>query len=245
MGNWFQKLKKAGGRTRPYCAAVIAAAGNSSRMGGENKLFAELDGMPVLLRTLLSVAAAESVDEIVVATRGDTLLAVADLCSKANLTKPVRVVEGGASRMLSVMTAAMEVSPDAAFIAVHDGARPLVTPELFDEVVALAQKTNAAAPAIPVTDTVKEADEDGRVCATPSRSRLYAVQTPQVFQRHLLKAALTAALKADVAVTDDCAAVERLGKEVYLAQGSQENIKITTPLDLEIAEAILRRREEV
>ncbi|NLU24971.1 MAG: 2-C-methyl-D-erythritol 4-phosphate cytidylyltransferase [Clostridiales bacterium] len=237
----FDRLKKE--KRHPYCAAVIAAAGSSMRMGGENKLFMELDEMPVLLRTLQAVDDAGSVDEIVVAARSDMLLPVADLCSKAGLSKPVRVIEGGSSRLLSVMAAVMEVSPETEFVAVHDGARPLVTPSLFDAVVEMAVKTNAAAPAVPVKDTVKEADETGKVCATPDRSHLYAVQTPQVFQRDLLKAALQSAMELNIPVTDDCAAVERLGKEVYLTEGDEENIKITTPLDLDLAEAILKRRE--
>ena len=115
----------------------------------------------------------------------------------------------------------------------------------MDELIRLGQRTYAIAPALPVTDTVKVADMAGLVLSTPDRSTLFAVQTPQVFQANILKAALQSALAAGVALTDDCSAVERLGKEVYLTPGWRENIKITTPDDMAVAEAFLRRRGEV
>ena len=222
---------------------VVAAAGSSSRMGGEDKLLADLGGMPVLMRTLLAVDAAESVDEIVVAAREDRLPVVADICARAGVRKPVKVIRGGETRTDSVLAAAMECDPKTELIAVHDGARPLILPEEIDALVRLAGKTYATAPAVPVSDTVKVADENGLVRETPDRKTLYAVQTPQVFQADILKAALQAARNSDLTITDDCSAVERIGKEVYLTDGNPENIKITTPVDLAVAEAILRRRE--
>ena len=140
------------------------------------------------------------------------------------------------------LLAALEASPDTEYLAVHDGARPLILPEQVDEMIRLGQRTYAVAPALPVTDTVKVADMAGLVLSTPDRSTLFAVQTPQVFQANILKAALQSALAAGAALTDDCSAVERLGKEVYLTPGWRENIKITTPEDLSVAEAFLRRR---
>ena len=229
-------------RTRPYCAALIAAAGSSTRYGGENKLLQELGGMPVLARTLLAVDRAARIDEIVIAAREDELLPYAQLCKTFGIQKPVRVVPGGATRTESVLRAALEASEGATLLAVQDGARPLVTSALIDDAVAAAQRYHAAAPAVPVTDTIKVA-HDGIVESTPERSTLFAVQTPQVFDAELLKAALQDALRADAALTDDCSAVERFGKEVHLTAGDRENIKITTPLDLTIAEAILQRRE--
>ena len=242
MAVFWNKVKKVQDSCRPFCTAIVPAAGNSSRMGGENKLFMKLAGVPVLVRTLQAIDQAELVDEIIVATQEALLLEVADLCKQANLRKRVRVVRGGASRTESVLAAAAEASPKAQLLAVHDGARPLVVPAEFDEVIRYACKTYAAAPAIPVTDTIKVADETGLVTATPDRSTLYAVQTPQVFRAEILKAALQALVSSGAAATDDCAAVERLGKQVYLTQGNRENIKITTPIDLAIAEAILRQR---
>jgi len=212
-------------------------------MGGENKLLMHIACVPVLTRTLQAIDKAELVTEIVVATRADTLEEVAELVKNAGLRKKVKVVCGGATRTESVLAAAMEADPKSQLLAIHDGARPLVLPEEFDHVIRYACNTYAAAPAVPMTDTVKVADETGLITATPDRSTLFAVQTPQVFQADILKAALQAALQEGVALTDDCAAVERLGKQVYLTQGNRENIKITTPLDITIAEAILMRRE--
>ena len=225
-------LGKGVSAVRPTCTAILAAAGSSQRMGGENKLLLPLDGMPVLVHTLRVIAARE-----------ENLLTYAELCKTYGIRKPVKVVVGGATRQESVLRAALEARADAKLLAVQDGARPLVTPELFDAVVLRAAVCAAAAPAVPVHDTIKLA-RDRRVTETPDRSMLFAVQTPQVFDAGLLKAALQSALTEHAALTDDCSAVERLGKEVYLTDGDEENIKITTPLDLIVAETILRRREE-
>lgn len=242
MAGFWNKVKKIQDRGRPFCTAIIPAAGSSARMGGGNKLLMPLCGVPVLVRTLRAIDRAELVSEIVVATRQDQLEEVAKLCHEAELKKSVKVVCGGATRTESVLAAAMEANPKAKLLAVHDGARPLILPADVDDVIRYACHTYAAAPAVPVTDTVKVADEAGLVTATPDRSTLHAVQTPQVFQAELLKGALQAAVRDGASVTDDCAAVERLGKQVYLTRGSRENIKITTPIDIAIAEAILRQR---
>lgn len=228
----------------PYCAAIVPAAGSSERMGGADKLTADLLGEPVLVHTLRALDEAERVDEIVVAVRHDRLEEMAALCDEACLMKPVRVVEGGKNRAESVLLAALAVEGNAELLAIHDGARPLILPEQIDEMIALGERTYAAAPALPVTDTVKVADDiRGVVKSTPDRKTLFAVQTPQVFQADIVKAALQSALDGGVELTDDCSAVERLGKEVYLTAGWRENIKITTPQDLTLAEALLRQRE--
>lgn len=244
MGKLWSIINQFRDRNRPVCTAIIPAAGCSERMNGENKLFMDLCGAPVLMRTLCAVDQAERVDEIIVATREDLLVEVADLCSRAGLRKSVRVVKGGKSRMESVLAAALEADPRAELLAVHDGNRPLIRPEEFDELVRQGSETYAVAPAVPLSDTVKFTDEDRRVLSTPDRRTLFAVRTPQVFQIDILKAALESAVEAGVSVTDDCAAVERLGKEVYLTPGNPENIKITIPLDMLIAEAILKKREQ-
>ena len=154
------------------------------------------------------------------------------------------MVRGGESRAHSVLLAALEAGEDAELLAVQDGARPLVTPELIDAVAEQAAQSGAAAPAVPVKDTIKAVHPDGTVAETLDRAVLRAVQTPQIFQRDLLKAALQAAIEGNIPVTDDCSAVERMGKRVYLVEGDEENLKITTPVDLILAEAILRDREE-
>lgn len=236
-------LNKSAASAHPVCTAIIAAAGSSRRFGEENKLLAPLGDRPVLAHTLCAVDRAQSVDEIVIAAREEDILAYAELCKVYGIQKPVKVIAGGATRTESVLRAALEARADAALLAVQDGARPFVTSELFDAVVARAAKCAAAAPAVPVRDTIKVAKEH-IVEQTPDRATLFAVQTPQVFDADLLKAALQSAQAEHLAPTDDCAAVERLGKEIYLTEGSEENIKITTPLDLALAEVILRRREE-
>lgn len=241
----FSKLfgKKENKADHPFCSVIVAAAGSSRRMEGQNKLMLPLDGIPVLARTLLALDGSRLIDEIVVAVREEDLLPTGDLCRLYGVTKPVKIVRGGESRLDSVLAAAMECREDAAFLAVHDGARPLADPELIDRVVALAHRTNAAAPAVPVKDTIKVV-RDGRVESTPDRALLRAVQTPQVFDAQLLRAALQSAQTLGAEITDDCSAVERLGKEVYLIEGSYENIKITTPEDMLLACELLRRREE-
>ena len=242
MKNFFTKLFRRQREAHPYCSAVVAAGGSSRRMGGENKLTAFLDGVPVLARTLLALDGASLVDEIVVAVREEDLVATADLCKIYAVTKPVKIVRGGATRLESVRAALLECRESAAFLAVRDGARPLAEPELIDRVVALAHRTNAAAPAVPVKDTIKIV-QDGRVTGTPDRDSLRAIQTPQVFDAALLRAALESARTTGEVLTDDCSAVERLGKEIYLTDGSYENIKITTPEDLALAAELLHQRE--
>lgn len=184
-------------------------------------------------------------DEIILATRTECLAEMAELCQRCGLQKPVRVVVGGETRTHSVLEAALEANEKARLIAVHDGARPLIRPEQIDELIRFGERTYAAAPAVPVSDTIKRTEPStGRVLETPDRAALFAVQTPQVFQAELLKAALQSAVNAEVTLTDDCSAVERLGKEVYLTAGDPENIKITRPLDLRLAEAILAERRK-
>ena len=237
---FFKRVREA---RRPRCAALVAAAGSSNRMGGGDKQLLELDGVPVLVRTLLALQNARRVDTIVVAAREEHLVEISRLCKEYGITKCAKVVRGGESRVHSVLLAALEAG-DAELLAVQDGARPLTTPELIDEVIALAERCGAAAPAVAVKDTVKAVNSDDTVERTLDRSTLRAVQTPQVFQADLLKAALQAALESGAEITDDCSAVERLGKTVYLTEGDEANLKITTPTDLILAEALLRAREE-
>ena len=244
MKNFLSKLFHRKGREEhPYCSVIVAAAGSSSRMGGQNKLMMPIDGVPVLALTLRAINEAELTDEIVVAAREEDLLAFGDLCRIYGITKPAKIVRGGDTRLESVYLASLECREDAAFLAVHDGARPLASPELIDRTIALAHRTNAAAPAVPVKDTIKIV-RDGRVESTPDRESLRAVQTPQVFETGLIKGAVQKAVDDGELLTDDCGAVERLGMKVTLTSGSEENIKITTPLDLILGEAILQARAD-
>ena len=201
----------------------------------------DLADVPVIVHTLRALNNCPSIHEIVVVTREDLLVPVSRLCAEYLLTKVRKVVVGGAPRSQSVYMGIREVSEKAKLIAIQDGARPLVTQEVLNEVIQTAAKCGAAAPAIPVKDTIKQA-ENGIVTDTPDRATLFAVQTPQVFEADLIRAALHKAVDEDLPITDDCSAVELLGMKVTLTRGSDENIKITTPADLVLAEALLQWR---
>ena len=224
-------------------SAVVVAAGSARRMEGIDKTLAVLGGYPVLVRTLRVFQQCPEITEIVVVTREDQMVEVSKLCQDFALTKVTKVIKGGRERIHSVQAGLNEVREDAELIAIHDGARPLLPPEVLEEVLRRGAKTGAAAPGAPITDTVKRA-EDGLAVETVDRSALFAVQTPQVFQADLIRAAVHKALEDGEILTDDCAAVERLGMKVSLTRGSRENLKLTTPFDLVLGEAILKAREE-
>ena len=216
--------------------AVIVAAGSASRMGGIDKVMAPLRGEPMILHTVRTFQSCDAIREIVVVTRPDLIVPIMDLCH--DFLKLRMVVAGGSSRQESVERGLGALSEKMELAAVHDGARPLISWQVIDRTVRAANSYGAAAPAIPVKDTVKVVT-GGVVMATPDRSRLQAVQTPQVFDLDLLKGALKKAREDGAAVTDDCSAVERLGMSVKIVEGDERNIKVTTPLDLKIAELFL------
>ena len=236
-----KRLKRKREPRGPRCAAVVPAAGSSRRMEGQDKILLPLDEFPVLVHTLRALSASELIEEIVVVTREDLIVQVGQMCRDYGLDKVTKVLVGGATRADSVLAGVEEVSGRAELIAVHDGARPLVPPEVIDQAIRKAAACGAAAPAVPVKDTVKRA-VDGVVVETPDRSQLFAIQTPQVFDGDMLLGALRRAVEDGAPITDDCGAVERIGMKVSLTEGSYENIKITTPTDLLVAEAILRSR---
>ena len=238
MGTLANKIKSA---RCPAVSAVIVAGGSGTRFGGD-KLMAALGDMPVLARTLLAFERAPLVSEIVIATRPETVTDVVNLCRQYHITKAVNVVPGGESRLLSSLNGVVMTSKKSGIVAIHDAARPLVTDKLIEDAIWAAHLHQAAVPAVPVKDTVKIAS--GHIVqSTPERSSLFAVQTPQCFTRELILAALLRASEQEPALTDDCMAFEHMGGQVWLTEGSEENIKITTPLDLEVAELILKRRE--
>lgn len=219
-----------------YCGAVIVAAGNASRMGGIDKVMAELDGEPMIVRTVRTFQTCEAIREIVIVTREDLIMPIMTLC--ADFDKVKAVVVGGASRAESVLMGLSALSAQVKLAAIQDGARPLVTHAVIDRTVRAAHSYGAAAPAIPVKDTIKVVT-GGVVSNTPDRKTLQAVQTPQVFDLELLKGALKKAFQDKAEITDDCSAVERLGMSVKIVEGDERNIKVTTPLDLGIAKLLL------
>ena len=222
----------------PCAAAVVVAAGASTRMGGQDKLFAMLRGEPVLVRALRPLERAASIEKIIIVTRPERFVLVQDACREFGITKAAEIVAGGATRAHSVL-AGVRAAVGAALIAVHDGARPFVTSGLVDALVEAAARVGAAAPGLPVKDTVKLVDGEGKVVSTPDRAALRAIQTPQVFRAALLRSALERALERGFSPTDDCGAVEAYGAPVYILPGEEQNIKLTTPADFLTAEAIL------
>ena len=248
MGNkleTFRKLshKLSGQDKLPCCAAVILAAGSSVRMGND-KILARLAEIPVLARTIRPFQDSDCIQEIVVVTSAEKLQEVTELCREYSFGKVSKVVTGGRTRAESALTGVSEVSGKAELIAVHDGARPLVTEDLIRRTVELAAKKYAAVPAIRSTDTLKTAGEDGAIIGTVDRDTTWRIQTPQVFKADLIKGALTKAMKQGLPLTDDSSAMEVLGITTYIVEGEEENIKLTKPLDLLLAAAILKDRRE-
>lgn len=234
----FSKAARAARKVLPLksCGAVIVAAGTASRMGGIDKVMAPLGGEPMIVRTVRAFQDCEAIREIVIVTREDLILQISELCREMDKVKAV--VKGGGSRQESVWLGLNALSKDMELAAIQDGARPLITPALIDKTVRAAHSYGAAAPAIPVKDTIK-IEKSGLIESTPDRSTLRAVQTPQVFDFDLLRGALQKAASDKAAVTDDCSAVERLGMKIRLVAGDERNLKVTTPLDLKIAELLL------
>jgi len=222
-----------------YCGAVIVAAGTASRMGGIDKVMAPIGGEPMIVRTVRAFQECDAIKEIVIVTRQDLLVPIMDLCHR--FEKVQSVVVGGDSRQESVERGLHALSTKVKLVAVQDGARPLVTYEVIDRTVRAANTYGVAAPAIPVKDTIKEV-KGGIVAKTPDRKLLQAVQTPQVFDFDLLNGALKKAKEDGAEITDDCSAVERLGMSVKIVPGDERNIKVTTPLDIKIAELFLEEK---
>lgn len=221
------------------CGAVIVAAGSASRMGGIDKIMADLGGEPVIRRTVRAFQECDAIKEIVIVTRQDLILPIMDACR--DFSKVQAVVAGGASRQESVSLGLNAFSDKVKLVAIQDGARPLVTWQLIDRVVRAAHSYGAAAPAIPVKDTIKVVT-GGVVKETPERKTLQAVQTPQAFDFDLIRGALKKAKLDEVEVTDDCSAVERMGMSVKIVSGDERNLKITTPMDLKIAQLLLEEK---
>ena len=219
-----------------YCGAVIVAAGNASRMGGIDKVMATLDGEPMIVRTVRTFQNCDAVREIVIVTREDLIPKITSMCGKFDKVRAV--VVGGKDRAESVKNGLAMLSSKVKLAAVQDGARPLITEAVIDRTIRAAHTYGAAAPAIPVKDTVKIV-EGAIVSSTPDRATLKAIQTPQVFDVDLLKGALKKAFQEGAAITDDCSAVELLGFKVKIVEGDECNIKVTTPMDLKIAQMLL------
>lgn len=227
-------------------AAIIAAAGNSSRMKGENKQFTILNGMPVLARTVDAFEKSECIKEIVIVTRHEDIEVVIELCEKYKFNKVVAVIPGGETRQESVFKGVLEISDKTDFVAIHDGARCLITPEMVEKVCREAYIYKAATAATLSVDTVKRTEKGkGFITETMDRNNVWLAQTPQVFDANLYRAASFTAKQKGFSGTDDCSLAENVGfNSIRLVECGRENIKITTPEDLIFAKAILAFREE-
>lgn len=227
----------------PHCSAVIVAAGSSQRMGSD-KLLHNLGIMPVLARTLLAFQDCDLVDEIVVVTRMEKIMEVAGLCKKYRIEKASKVISGGATRMESALAGVSEVKSRAKLIAIHDGARPLVSVELIERTIRAAAQYKAAVPAVKSVDSLKLVDGKDTVTGSVDREQVLRVQTPQVFEADLIKGALSYAAGKKLPLTDDCSAAELMGIKAHVVPGEEDNIKLTTPRDMLFAAAILKDRGE-
>ncbi len=222
----------------PRVAAVIVAAGNSTRMGVP-KQFLTLGDRPVIAHTLAAFEACECIDEIVLVAREADTVTLRQIVTDYGIHKVKAIVPGGNTRQQSVANGIAACGEDTEYFAIHDGARPLIKPERITAVVTAALQDGAAALAVRVKDTVKVADENGWVVSTPTRAQLWNVQTPQVFERQLYLCAVQYAEENGLAVTDDCQLVEALHRPVRLVEGDYTNLKITTPEDVRCAEGWL------
>lgn len=226
-----------------FVSAIIVAAGGSVRMGiADSKQFIPLLGHPAIEYTLRAFEKCHLIKEIVVVCREQDKERIRLIADENGFSKVSSLVEGGASRAESVRNGIKAASERAKYFAIHDGARPLITVEEIERVVEAAFEMGAATLGVPVKDTIKIVDGYNKIESTPLRSQLRAVHTPQVFERELYQFALENAGDNMINFTDDCSLIEHMGGEVEVVKGSEENIKLTTPIDVVIAESILRER---
>jgi 2-C-methyl-D-erythritol 4-phosphate cytidylyltransferase len=225
-------------------AAVLVAAGDSRRMGFD-KLFATMVGRPVIAHTIQAFEGAKCVGEIIIVGRQDRLTEIKALVRDQNFKKVRSIIPGGKHRQDSVQAGLDSLSPSAKYVAVHDAARPLITAEQIERVFEQCTIHAAASLAEPISDTLKYADPEFFVTGAVDRHQLYAMQTPQVFERRLIEDAYRAVYAENVSVTDEVSAVERLGRKIILVPNKDSNFKITYPRDLDLAEFVLKQRARV
>lgn len=226
-------------------SAIIPASGRGRRLGKPyNKVFLPLAGVPMLARTLAVFQACEAVEEIVLLVNEDEIRRASDLVSDHRFSKVAAIAPGGDSRQDSVRNGLSCLSRSAEIVAIHDAARPLVTPEIIVSSIEAARECGAAVAAVSAVDTIKSSGDGRFVTETLDRARLYAVQTPQTFDRLLIESAYERAFADDYLGTDDASLVERIGRQVAIVEGSCENIKVTSPPDIATAEAVLEARGE-
>lgn len=227
-----------------YVSAVVVAAGRGTRMNRDiNKQYIEILGKPMLARTLEVFENCSAINELIVVSNTDEIIyCKQNIIDRYEFNKVKAIVAGGVTRQQSVYNGLREVSPDTAIVAIHDGARPFADDECIIASIEAAAEYGASGVAVPVKDTIKVVDSEGFVVDTPNRSNLWAIQTPQTFKYPLVMEAHRKALENNFSATDDAMLVERMGVKLKIVQGSYINIKITTPEDIAMAEAILESR---
>lgn len=227
-------------------AAVIVGAGASARMGQTiSKQLIKICGKEVIVHTLLAFQQSKSINQIIVVCRSDDKEIIAELIKQYGITKVTAITHGGSTRQQSVQNGVKLIKGSVDYVAVHDGARPLITPQLIDSVTADTAAYGAAAPGVAVKDTIKVVDSEGNICDTPDRSKLVAIQTPQVFEKNMYLNAVKAATKNGKDFTDDCQLIETMeNQKVHVTMGDYNNIKITTPDDIGVAESILSHKSD-
>lgn len=225
-----------------FVSCIVAAGGSGSRMGADrNKLFLEIDNVPVIAYTLSVLENSDVISEIVVAAREEDIMYISELVSVFQIAKVKSIVKGGATRAESVLAASKEVSPECELVMIHDAARPFVTEKILTETVDAAKKYGAAACGVRPKCTLKTIEKNGFILDTIDRAKTVEIQTPQVFSKVLFDKMYSIDLDSLRLATDDCVLAEKCGAEIVVTDGSYKNIKITTPEDMEIAEIFLRR----
>ncbi|MBE6850186.1 MAG: 2-C-methyl-D-erythritol 4-phosphate cytidylyltransferase [Ruminococcus sp.] len=219
-------------------SVILVCAGNATRMGGVNKILLELGDTNVIGHSLRAFQNCPDVAEIIIVTKAENNAVIQETAEKLGISKLAAITEGGDTRQKSVMEGLRLVSKESQYIAIHDGARPLVKPEHIAKVIKDARVFGGATLGVPVKDTIKVVD-DGLIVDTPHRPSLYITQTPQVFRKRLYFEAVDFAMEHELDFTDDCQLVEAIGGKVYMTVGDYTNIKLTTPEDRAIAEVLL------
>ena len=220
-----------------FVSAIIVAAGSSRRMGGINKLLLKVKGKEVLCRSVAAFNSNADIDEIIVASRAEDIECYAQLLSCYSKVKCI--VPGGETRQMSVAAAIGQCSEESVLLAIHDGARPLVTHDIISRTVTAAFEFGGAACGVKVKDTIKVTDENSLITDTPDRSNLWAVHTPQCFDKKLYEACVDSLGEKAKDMTDDCRLVEICGGRIKMTESSYSNIKITTAEDIPFAESLL------
>lgn len=221
------------------CTAIIAAAGNGTRMGEGNKLLIEILGRPVLAYTIEAFEMCELVDEIIIAAKEEDIVEYGKIIKDNDFQKVSKIILGGDERQDSVNNGLKEINEQCEIVLIHDGARPLISPEVIEEAILQCVQHQAVVVGVPIKDTIKTINDDFDIIDTPDRNNLWIAQTPQVFSKDIIINAYEKAKEDGYISTDDSALVERLGIKIKMIEGEYQNIKLTTKEDVKIIESFL------